>query len=801
MKYFRFLVSLILFSAFTIFLSNSINIGGENIPAMGDLLNPFSGFWQNAESDAIGQTISFDTKKLSDKVEVYFDDRMVPHIFSKNFRDALYVQGRLLAENRLWQMDFIIRAAGGTLSEILGKKTLGHDLSQRRLGMKYAAEQTAEGWEEVASKNDWADLQAFVDGVNDHIDGLDPANYPIEFKLLGYAPEKWSVYKCALVSRYMAQTLCSRNHDREATATRKLIGEQEYDYLFPEWNPKQSPVISKPSEIENVNIGKANKDDIGQLPTRIEPEINEFIGSNNWAISAQKSATGNAILCNDPHLQLNLPSIWYETHISCPETNVYGVSIPGAPGIIIGFNDDIAWGSTNVGIDVLDWYEIEWTDKTKTKYLVDGKILDAEIRYEKIKVKGGNDVVDSLRMTIWGPVTYLSKDGKTADLACRWIAHDKPTKMDNIFLDIDRCKSYSEFDAVLSRYHSPAQNLVSATKDGDIAMNVQGTLPIKSLDQGKYVQAGNTTANAWKGFIPESELPQSVNPERGFVSSANQHSTSPDYPYYYNGYFADYRGRLINEVLDDKEKVTVEDVKNLQLTTESLLARELLAICLPSLTIVGTDKKWVQELKNWNHRFDRDLQIPILFDLWMKQIPKDLWDELPVKKENTKLKTPEYWRTLSELSLEESKYFDIKNTNKIETKADILNKSFKTALKSFYKILGEGKKDIWYKYKEQTIRHMARIPSFSHETVYTGGYRYAPNANSKYHGPSWRMVVEFSKPIKAYGVYPGGQSGNPGSRYYDNMIEAWSEGKYYELNHSGSKESFAKTALLTQIYN
>ncbi|MEM9992203.1 MAG: penicillin acylase family protein, partial [Bacteroidota bacterium] len=535
-----------------------------------------------------------------------------PHIFANSLEDALFAQGYLHAQHRLWQMDISVRAAAGRLSEIMGKRTLAMDQLQRKRGIGFAAERAVESWQNSQYS---AALRAYVDGVNAYIKHLKPKDYPIEFKLLDYAPEEWTMLHTALFVRQMAFRLNFRHNDIAATNTLHLLGPTVFEELFPSWNPKQSPII--PTEgtevdsatailpiIDTTALGAAT-----MLPYQQANMPPEGIGSNNWAVAGSKTRSGNPILCNDPHLGLTLPSIWYALQMQTPTLNTYGVSLPGMPGVIIGFNEHIAWGQTNVGHDLADWYKITWKDERKEAYLLDGAAQAVTYRVENIGVRDAATVVDSVKYTHWGPIVYEDADSDHQDLALRWMTHDAPHEDElYCFIALNQATNYEEFKAALQHYSVPAQNFVFASKTGDIAMYVKGKLPIKQTGQGRFVQEGHQRSRAWSGIIPMEELPQSKNPVRAFVASANQHTTAPNYPYYYNSAsFDDYRGRFINRQLSAMQDITPQDMMALQTSNQSLFAEEGLPLLLRDLDKSSLDKAQltlVKVLEDWKYSFD-----------------------------------------------------------------------------------------------------------------------------------------------------------------------------------------------------
>jgi penicillin amidase len=544
----KFLFSVtFLFALFLmLFLHGTISLSSKVLPPFGAFLNPFQGVWantaQNEEKD-----FELNLPGLTDKVDIVYDDRRVPHIFAQNMGDALYAQGFVEAQNRLFQMEFLAMAASGSLSSVMGEATLGIDLDKRRRGMTQAAENSLAGWEK---HDDYNQAYRYIDGVNAYIHSLSPADYPLEFKLLNMTPEEWTPLKTAYIFKQMSLTLAGHNDDIEYTNLLFHLGTEDFNFLYPQRESIENPVIpsEKPYVTDSLVQVKAVQQAAynGDIQHAYMESRNKNAGSNSWGLAGSRTSTGKPIFCNDPHLSLGLPSIWFEVHIHTPECNAYGVSFPGFPGIMIGFNEDIAWGETNVGQDVEDLFLIQWTDDSRKHYWLDSQKVAATYRLEEIQVKGGKTVMDTVWYTHWGPVYFRSLDGKH-DMALRWLCHDEPdTDEFNTFIDAMKCRNYEEFQAATERYIAPAQNFGFASRDGDIALRVNGRLPAKLDQDGRFVEWGHQSAHNWQAFIPKKQVPQIVNPERGFISSANQVSADKTYPYYFNGEFERYRNRTIN---------------------------------------------------------------------------------------------------------------------------------------------------------------------------------------------------------------------------------------------------------------
>lgn len=801
MRFVRFFLFLLLTTGLIWLLQTPQHVGSVTLPALGSFFNPFSGFWQNAESTAGFPAAEVQIPGLKGRVEVVYDDLLVPHIFAENIEDALRVQGYVTAKHRLWQMDISTRKAAGRLSEVLGERTLNIDRLSRRRGMLFAAENAVRGWSK--SPEGMQLLEAYCAGVNAYVAQLKPADYPLEFKLLGYAPEPWSPLKTALLVEAMAETLCAGENDLASTNAFELFGRDTFNYLYPEWNPKQRPIIPDTGQWASIprpqtpayepNYSSAPKKTAGQTLPGERPDY--IVGSNNWAVAGSKTASGDPILCNDPHLTLTLPSIWFQIQIHTPEQNCYGVSLQGLPGIIIGFNEDIAWGVTNVGHDVSDWYRIRWADAARTRYLLDGAERAAELRVEEIKIKGREPLLDTVRYTVWGPVAYdHDPEHPLRDCALRWVTHDEPAHAEMMMLMwLDGAKNYADYRQAIGGYESPAQNFAFASRTGDIAITVQGRFPIRAREQGRFVLDGSKQASAWGGFIPPEQVPAMRNPARGFVFSANQHSTPPTYPYYYlSPDFDATRGRHIFDRLTALQNATADSMKTIQLDNFSQRAADALPVLLRLLNrdqLGEEGKKMADELSAWDFRYEASATAPPLYEVWFDSCYWRTWDEITVLREQGKsVLLPERWRFIELLESDTaSAFFDRQDTPQRETAREVVNDAF-TRMQKFFDENPE-KRVRWGKYRPFAIRHIAQIDAFSRTDLELGGHGSAPNAISRSNGPSWRMIVELGEQVRAQGVYPGGQSGNPGSRYYDNMVDAWATGKYYDLLFLKNKDA------------
>ncbi len=772
-----------------LFIVLSISIGPA--PPLGPFLNPNTGFWANAVTgDSKSQTISLDSGELRDSVRVYFDEYQIPHIFAQNDHDLYFAQGYITARDRLWQMEFQTYAAAGRLSEFLGPRTVPYDRYQRRIGMGFAAEQALKGINK--NENTREAVEAYAAGVNAWIKQLGPEDYPLEYKIMNFEPGKWTPLRSALLFKNMTYTLAGRNSDLRMSNTRAYLGDSfisEVMDLDPSWNDPTIP-SGTPWNFEPLEVQKPNSNFQPSTAQDLQPfQPDPMNGSNNWAVSGSKTKSGYPILANDPHLNMTLPSIWYTLQLHSPSVNAMGVSLPGAPSVIIGFNEDIAWGTTNVGADVWDWYEIEFRDSTLAEYRYDGEWRDTEKRIEEIKVKGSETITDTVFYTHHGPVVQdFSGESMRSGIpklhAMRWIAYEESNEV-NYFLKINRAENYEDYRNALRDFKSPAQNWVFADQK-DIALTVTGQYPLKWENQGRFISDGSDPLYDWQGWVPFEQIPSVKNPGRGFVSSANQDPTAPDYPYYLDDDFAPFeRGKRINERLGAMNEITREDMQKLQLDNYSYHAAKVLPMMLETLdtdTLSGTGKESVRLLAEWNYHNDSSEIAPSIFKYWWDALYREIWSD-----EYNSVEAGMSWPERDQvaylvLNRPELSWYDNMHTDEKETLEMLINRAFYRAmnnLKEEYGTMGDNWQ--WGNVSDTDIGHLAQLPGFGKEDLFTGGGAESVNAIRGSHGPSWRMVVELGPEIKAYGLYPGGQSGNPGSPFYDNMIDDWNAGELYPL--------------------
>ncbi len=791
MKTLKFCIASLVCVALIYVLDNRWVIKNNPVPPLGKFLDPAHGFWQNIEPATTPQNQELNLQGLTGPVTVVYDSMMIPHIFADHDDDLYFTQGYVTATYRLWQMEFQTHAAAGRLTEIVGELALDRDRGQRRLGMVYGARQTEKRLLENPIIKRIVDR--YTEGINQYIAALRYKDLPIEYKLLDYKPEPWTTLKCALLLKAMAQTLNIGDKDMEMTNALTLFGDKMVDLLYPDREPPTDPIVSNPGNwkfnaIKLDTVPLALPDELISISKLPAPD--PTTGSNNWAVSGSKTATGAPILCGDPHLNLSLPSIWYAIQLHTPDVNVMGVSLPGAPGVVIGFNDSIAWSVTNAQRDLVDWYKITYQDTKKNKYLLDGQWLDTEKVVEQFTVRGGETFYDTIIYTHWGPVTYdetyHAKD-QLSNYAFRWMSHDGTDEI-LTFYKLNRSKNHNDYMEALNHFGTPAQNFVFASVSGDVAMRIQGKYPVRRKNEGRFVLDGSKRSNGWQAYIPNEQNVMYKNPLRGFVSSANQYPADSTYPYYITAsHWEAYRNRRINQVLRESSGITVEDMMKLQADNYNLKAAESLPVFLQYLdtTSLSNDERSIYTaLKQWDYFNTAESEAASYYEAWWDKLMPMIWDEMD--KSNVILARPTTYNTIKLIKEKpELSFFDITDTEAKETAREVLRLSYKEGVQDILKWKSEHPNNSlvqWGDFKDSYIGHLARLEPFNIHVKH-GGNHDIVNAHARTHGPSWRMVVSLEKSgIKAWGVYPGGQSGNPGSYYYSNLLDTWTADKHFALS-------------------
>lgn len=724
---------------------------------------------------------------LRANVSVYRDAEGVPHIEAANEHDLFLAQGFVTAQSRLFQMDLSRRQASGTLSEIAGKATVRQDKFFRTLGLRRWADRSYVSY----SKHGKDVLQWYADGVNAFIHRAEQkGKLPVGFQLLGYKPSPWTPVDSLTIGKYMAYDLgghwegqAFRYYLLEHFSKKKAMA------LFPSY-PKNAPTILKTVQNNPIQIEKSFAAATPILP-------NPFNGSNDWVVSGEKTASGKPYLANDPHLGLATPSIWYETNLRAPGVNVSGVIFAGVPGIIIGHNQSIAWGVTNVGPDVQDLYIEKRNPKHPNEFLYNGKWYKAKVIDEKIHVKGGKTIPYKVTVTRHGPIVsqFAHDSHSNTALAMKWTALQPTTELEAV-LKFMKAQNWTEFKKALTYFQAPAQNFVFASKNGTIAYRANGLIPIRKNGNSLLPEPGWTDKYEWTGYIPWNQLPTIVNPPEGFIATANNKVTPPGYPYHISNTWEEpFRAQRIRQVLSSKNRFTIQDMKELQFDHKDLKASEFLPILLPVLNqnkkgLRPIDKKAISLLKNWNQIDDKKLAAPLIFNLWMDELPKVIFNGQISSKMMSLFENKE--QVTDQLLRNAGKGNPGPWINGAGGWSHVVNESFKKAVDRARDLQGKDpSKWVWGHF------HKVKFPN-PLSSVKPLNLLFNPNPkpvsgscvtvaaacwNSKTgevdHGPAWRMIIDMADPSKNWGVVAPGQSGHVLSRWYSNQIDDWVNGNYH----------------------
>ncbi len=792
-------------------LCAALFVGSRRIglaPALGPFLEPAHGIWSLARSAALPEAARATVDHLRDSVTVLYDDRAVPHIFAATEEDAYRALGYVVARDRLFQLYLQTMAATGRLTEVAGARALALDREMRGLGLPRAAERT------VAALNDSLPFvrfaRAYAEGVNAYIDHMPASELPLEFRLTGTHPERWSVVDSYHLFSRMGWTLAhvAVEHQRAAAASR--VGLAAADALFPDAAPIQEPIqpngqttprfdfrpLAPPGRPDTSSEllasaeraflpGRATRDTLDDPPSTF--------ASNNWAVSPSRSANHHALLAGDPHLDLTLPSIWYETHLVVPGAlDVYGVTIPGAPHVVIGFNRDVAWTFTNHAVDVMDFYaERVDDDAHPTRYFLDGAWKPLEQRIETYRAPKGKTVaVDTLYFTHRGPMHRV----KNRWLSMRWTVLEAGREL-NAFYGAARARSAQEAqDVIAQSYQAPSQNMLAADRGGHIAIRSVGRYPIRPGDgRGNVVRDGTLSTSDWVGALPLAQYPQSADPAQGYLASANQQAIDPRATHgWWGGRYDPWRALRINTLLRADAAMTPESMRRFQTDPGSARADLFVPAFLraaQTMSATGTPAnrgKLAQAhraLGEWDRRYTKDNHRAVLFEEAMRELAARTWDELLADSTSGArlVATPDTDVLAQLLSDSASAWWDDHATPQVERRDDILAASLVAAMESTRQRYGDpaGEGWRWDHVRFANINHLLRLPALSVRDlpVQGGTATLNPFAGSGTHGPSWRMVVELGDEVRAWATYPGGQSGNPVSERYRDRIPQWAKGE------------------------
>ena len=782
------------------------------VPPLATLLDPVDGVSRTARRADPPRDSRLTMDALDGPVTVVRDDRSVPHVFAESDHDALVAFGYLSAQDRLFQMDFLRRAASGRLSEVMGPAALRTDRFMRATGLELGVQRTS-AWLRDEGFDAREAIEAYQAGVNAYVASLEAEDLPFEYRLLGFEPEPFVLEDAIRLLQFMAFDLTFRSDAAAYGILFEALGEAEFFNLFPRHSRFSVPIIQR-SAGPGFSDGFTPSFPLGSDPVAVA-SANDFIprhpvaegyrhgkGSNSWGVRGERSATGMPILSGDVHLGLTLPSIWYEVHLSTPTMNVYGVSIPGAPLPVIGFNDHVAWTFTNSGADQVD-YLLLTIDSTRTRYRTEAGWRDFSMATDTIRIRGAEPVIDTVRISQWGPVEMLGEDA----LTFQWTAHFASRTVASLW-DIVHAHSVEELDDALRQWDTPMQNVLYADVHGNLAMRVAGLLPVRRGGHGMGVARAETGAFDWTGFVPFEEMPHEQNPPRNYLASANQQPVDSTYRYYLGYDWRDaYRAVRIDELLRQKATHSVEDIRSYQSDVMVVQHRLFLPLLDTLQSLSAGGERIREELRSWDGRASVDASAPLVLDEFLLSLQRLAWDE-PVFAGSTPdrvtrltfsrmrngrtvsgpVPTPTNTTLLRLLTDHpRSPWLDVTSTPEREDAAGLLRAALEATADTMTSRYGEDAADWeWGTHHSLMIPHLTRSSAL--RALWRGPYAYPGFASTlspagdrmATHSAAWRMIVDFSSsPPSGFGVLPGGQSGNPFSTFYAHDVQRYLS---FELN-------------------
>jgi penicillin amidase len=773
---------------------------------------------------------------LQKEVSVERDNWGVPHIRASSLEDAVEAQGYVMAQDRLWQLDLMRRASRGQLSEIVGPLALKSDKQFRTLGFSRAAERDFAAMD----KDSRALMEAYAHGVNAFIE-QHQKSLPLEFTLLKYKPQPWQPTDSLVIAGYMYQTLTDtweRELDRAKVEER--VGADRSKDLFAVDAPMDHFVVGDP-DVPNdgsqaSRVDPDDEDDDDDVPTdtilkaavpgaggvrtpetfadvtsalwpsiegyieETQSEIRQGLGSNNWVVSGAHTATGKPLLANDTHLELSVPPIWYEIHLSAPNYNAKGFTLPGAPLIVIGHNDRIAWGFTNNGADVQDLYIETFNPAAADEYRVNGAWVKAQVFDEAIHIKAQPDEHLKVFVTRHGPVVHREA-GKV--YALRWTALE-PAGLGSTYNWLSTAKNWREFREIMKRVWGPGQNAVYADMDGNIGYVMAARVPIRKKGHGEIPVPGDTDAYEWTGYIPFEQLPQALNPDSGLIVTANARVVGPNYkPYLTDRWEEPYRTARIYDLLHDKTDLRPIDMLKAETDTFSFphvfLADQISASSKIAQPKDPRARQLIDGLKDWNGIADADSSL-VSFLVMARRAALDLILE-PYLGKDTNLYS---WRSTAFLQKvltdRPAKWLPPAYKNYDELLAATADRAVSMLAEQTKSERVEDWQ--WKELNSLDMLHpIGREGFLKHLLSITGkpqsGTGYSVRAATKRHGPSMRFIANLANWDDSILLIPAGESGQVGSGHYTDQFSYWYEGKPIIAPFSDAAEAKDRKHTLT----
>ena len=755
---------------------------------------------------------------LQAPVEVVRDADVVAHVYARNDHDLYRALGFVHAQERLWQMEMQRRVASGRLAEIFGPSAVSTDRLLRTVGLNRAA---GSAWQELPADTK-AIVDAYVSGVNQYISSRRGSGMPPEFHMLGFTPEPWKSTDVLAGLKLLAWQLDNISYSTELLHADLInsVGEQRAQQLMPEYSEGE-PIILAINAHVPTDYGRliAAADEVQKFAGGIGAINHGGLGSNAWVIGGAKTVTGRPILANDPHLGSSIPSTWYLAHLKAGDLDVIGATIPGLPFIVTGRNRHIAWGVTHLVADVQDVYR-ERLDADGKMVEFKGQPEPVQVVEEEIKVKGGPPVTQVVRITRHGPLLSDAINANDAQmppnrrpkplepLALQWTGLGKQDATLQSFIKLNRAHNWNEFKDGLRDLNSPALSFVYADLDGNIGFYAAGQVPVRSAGEGTLPAEGWTDSTEWKGTIPFQEMPQAFNPPSNFIVAANNRPVSAEYPHFLGRQWAaSFRARRITELIQAKDKLSVDDNAAIQGDTVSLQLRELAPLLTTFVTPQNENERRALELlKTSDGSTGGNNTAAAIYAAWYQQLAYRLTgDDIGLRLLSRYEERFDYVSRFLTAALKDpaSPWCDDVKTAERETCADVMGQTFRRTLSDLHSRLG-GDMQSWRwdrlhvaVFPHQPFHRVAFARELFSRSIPNGGDRSTVNIGpygfnrdfEQNASPGYRQIISLADIHDGRFILATGQSGHFLSSHYDDFLKDWQAVRYrpmrIEQQHGG----------------
>ena len=751
---------------------------------------------------------------LHESVEILRDQWGINHIFANNQKDLFFAQGYAAAKDRLFQFEIWRRQATGTVAEILGPDELARDIGTRLFQFRGDLNTELSHYHPEGK----AIIESYVAGVNSYIKEVlkTPEELPLPFKMLAIQPKLWTPE--VVISRHQG-LLGNIGQELQIGRAVSLIGPKKVKELL--WFHPQEPDINLDKKIDSKLLFEdilapyfAFRKTVRFKPEHLKKDYQKKgaiaildryndlsrdsldLGSNNWVVSGSKTKDGNTYMANDPHRTIAIPSLRYMAHLVAPGWNVIGGGEPEIPGISIGHNNFGSWGLTVFRTDGEDLYQYELNPKNPLQYKYQGAWMDFKIIKELISVKGAPSKEVALYYSHHGPVTYLNEEKHIAyAVRCAWLEPGGSPYLAS--LRMDQAKTWEEFQEACTYSNIPGENMIWADTQGNIGWQAVGIAPVRNNYSGLVPVPGDGRYE-WAGYLPIIQKPNELNPEKGFIATANQNVTPNEYDNWNAiGYsWSDpYRGDRVNEVLTKDDQLSREDMKNLQVDVTSLPAKILIPF-LGKIDFKEFETEQKNLLLNWDFRLEPSSVEAAIYVEWENEIKRMAHKQFVPEIAKPYITTLQLKRVIDWIENPKETYF-----GSISSRDTFLKMTFEEGVSNLKKRLGPDTQGWRYgqtKFKHSFMEHA--LGGIGTDTVVSklnlgplprGGNAYTPGSTGgndrQSSGASFRMIVNTGDWDAAIGTNAPGQSGNPESPFYNNLFKDWAEDQYFPVYYSKEK--------------